>query len=95
MNDRHACNFNFALTFNSLDLNKHQQMAQEAQQLSNLPNKFEKLLSSEIVSLPVSLCCHFVDFAGGCAWKFVRAEECYHSLAVTQLVLRPAYRIVR
>ena len=52
-------------------------------------------MSSEIVSLPVTLCCHFVAFAGGCAWKFVKAEECYHSLAVvTQLILRPAYRIV-
>ena len=69
-------------------------MAQEAQQLSNFPNKFDKLLSSEVVSFPVSLCCHFIAFAGGCAWKFVRAEECYYSLAVTQLVLRPAYRIV-
>ena len=51
-------------------------------------------MSSEIVSLPVSLCCHFVAFAGGCAWKFVKAEECYHSLEVRQLVLRHAYGIV-
>ena len=26
----------------------------------------------------------FRCFAGGCAWKFVKAEECYHSLAVAQ-----------
>ena len=63
-------------------------MAQEAQQLSNLP------VSSEIVSLPVSLCCYLAAFAGGCAWKFLKAEECYRSLAVTQLILRPAYRSV-
>ena len=43
LNDRHACNFNFALTFNSLDLNIHQQIAQEAQNLNNFPNKFDNL----------------------------------------------------
>ena len=43
LNGRHACNFNFALTFNSLHLNIHQQVAQEAQNLKNFPNKFDKL----------------------------------------------------
>ena len=27
--------------------------------------------------IPLYLCCHFIAFAGGCVWKFVRAEDCY------------------